>query len=250
MIDAAIFLCDVTGRAAEPWAAAGYRCYCVDIQHSIRKDRVEGNIHFVWGDVRSWAPPQGIRPIFGVSFTDCTNVAGSGARDFEKKRGYLLRDALEHFEAARQCFEWAGIPYMQENSVGVLSSVPHIGTPAHYFEPWEFSGFEPDDYYTKKTCVWPGNGFVMPEPNFDRERYTRGLEQMAERKRRKDPDYPTPDYPDNRIHFASPGDERANFRSASPRGFFRAVFEANRPDRKRANPTAAPSCSTASNCYA
>jgi hypothetical protein len=95
MIDAAIFLCDKTGIMARPWANAGYRCYCVDIQHSIRKDRIEGNIHYVWGDVRSWTYPRGIRPIFGASFTECTNVAGSGARDFEKKGGYLLRDGLE-----------------------------------------------------------------------------------------------------------------------------------------------------------
>lgn len=33
--------------------------------------------------------------------------------------------------------------------------------------------------------------------------------------------------PDNRIHFASPGPERANFRSATPMGFARAVFDAN-----------------------
>jgi hypothetical protein len=37
--------------------------------------------------------------------------------------------------------------------------------------------------------------------------------------------------PDNRIHFASPGPERANFRSATPMGFARAVFAANgRPE--------------------
>lgn len=211
MIDAAIFLCDVTGRAAEPWAAAGIRCYCVDIQHSIRRDRVEGNIHFVWGDVRSWSPPRGVRPIFGVSFTDCTNVAGSGARDFAKKRGFLLRDALEHFEAARQSFEWAGIPYMQENSVGVLSSVPHIGKADHYFHPHEYVGWCEEDNYTKLTCVWGGNGFIMPPPK------------------------PAPwlGPPDDRIHKAPPSDDRADFRSASPRGFFRAMFEANRPDRQR-----------------
>jgi hypothetical protein len=34
-------------------------------------------------------------------------------------------------------------------------------------------------------------------------------------------------YPDNRIHDAGPDDDRANFRSATPRGFARAVFEAN-----------------------
>lgn len=33
--------------------------------------------------------------------------------------------------------------------------------------------------------------------------------------------------PDNRIHFASPGPERANIRSVTPMGFARAVFAAN-----------------------
>jgi len=81
----------------------------------------------------------GVRPIFGAAFTPCTNVAVSGARDFECKGGYMLRDAVEMFEAARQCFEWAGIPYMLENPIGVLSSIPHIGKPDHYFHPWEYT---------------------------------------------------------------------------------------------------------------
>ena len=211
MIDAAIFLCDLTGNMAKPWAEAGIRCYCVDVQHSIRSDRVEGNIHYVWGDVRNWRPPAEVRPIFGAAFTPCTDVAGSGARDFEKKGGYLLRDAIEMFEAARQSFEWARIPYMMENSVGVLSSIPHIGKPNHYFHPWQYAGWDARDNYTKKTCIWSGGGFVMP------------------------PIYPNRDLgePDNRIHFASPGEERANFRSATPMGFSRAVFHSNNPNRRQ-----------------
>jgi hypothetical protein len=35
--------------------------------------------------------------------------------------------------------------------------------------------------------------------------------------------------PDSRIFTAPPGDERADFRSATPRGFARAVFLANNP---------------------
>lgn len=210
-IPAAVFLCDLTGRMAEPWAEAGIRCYCVDVQHSIRKDRIEGNIHFVWGDVRTWTPPRGVRPIFGGSFTPCTDVAVSGARDFQKKGGYLLRDALEAFEAARQCFEWADIPYFQENSVGVLSSIPHIGKPDHYFHPHEYAGWCEEDNYTKNTCIWAGNGFVMP------------------------PKRPAPQLgsPDNRIWKAPPSEDRADFRSATPRGFARAVFHANAPEEYR-----------------
>lgn len=210
MIEAAIFLCSVTGNMAQPWADAGYRCYCVDTQHSIRKDRIEGNIHYVWGDVRTWRPPAGVRPIFGAAFTPCTDVAGSGARDFERKGGYLLRDAVEMFEAAKQCFEWARIPYMLENSVGILSSIPHLGKPNHYFHPWHYTAFEPADHYTKKTCLWSGNGFVMPAMALNPA--LAGIKPDG-----------------NRILGLSPGEDRADVRSATPKGFARAVFAANRP---------------------
>lgn len=209
--DAVIFLCDLTGNAARPWAEAGYDCYCVDTQHSIRRDRIielgSGRIHYVWGDVRSWVPPREARPVFGVSFTECTHVAGSGARDWPRKRGFMLRDALEQFEAARQAFEWARIPYVQENSIGLLSSIPHIGKPSYYFHPWQYAGWHEADNYTKNTALWASSDFVMP------------------------PSRPAPwlGAPDDRIHKASPTADRADFRSASPVGFWTAVFYANAP---------------------
>lgn len=234
---AVISLCDLTGNMVRPWAEAGYECWCVDIQHSIRRTRTEqvgaGLIHYEWGDVRSYRRPTDKPIAFMMVQTPCTHVAGSGARDFKKKRGYMLRDALEMFEAGGQVADWSGAPYCQENPVGVLSSVPHIGTPHFYFDPFQYSGYEPADYYTKNTCIWGGNGFVMPEPFYDRARYERGKAQMAERKRLKDPHYPTPDYPDNRIHFASPNDDRSDVRSAAPMGFARAVFLANNPLRQQ-----------------
>jgi hypothetical protein len=91
----------------------------------------------------------------------------------------------------------------------VLSSIPHIGKPDHFFDPWHYTAFEPHDHYTKKTGLWIGNGFVMPPKAVAPE--LAGIK------------------PDNRIHFASPGDERAAFRSATPMGFARAVFQANNP---------------------
>lgn len=209
----AVFLCDRTGIMAEPWAEAGVTCYCVDVQHSIRRDRVEhvgaGRVHFVWGDVRTWTPPEGHRIIFGGAFTPCTHQAVSGARDFAKKGGYMLRDGLEMFEAAGQALAWSGAPHFRENPVGVLSSIPHIGKPDHYFHPWEYAGWLADpevENYTKKTCIWSGNGFVMPE---------------------KRP-APAPHRAD--IWLAPPSDDRADIRAATPRGFSQATFEANRPD--------------------
>lgn len=205
MQEIAVFLCCVTPNMALPWAQAGVECYCVDTQHLIRKPRREGNINFVWGDVRSWRPPANKKIIFGAAFTPCTHVAGSGSRDWPTKGGYMLRDALEMFESARQALAWSGAPYMLENSVGLLSSIPHIGKPDFYFDPHEYAGWCEDDNYTKKTCIWSGNGFVMPAK--------RPAPWLGE--------------PDDRIHKASPGEDRADFRSVTPMGFSIATFHAN-----------------------
>lgn len=209
MQEIAIFLCCVTPNMALPWAQAGIECYCVDTQHLIRKPRrVEhgaGAINFVWGDVRAWRPPEGKKIIFGAAFTPCTDVAVSGSQDWAKKGGYMLRDAVEMFEAGRQALAFSGAPYCCENSVGYLSSIPHIGKANHYFDPCDYTGWCREDNYTKKTCLWTGNGFVMP-PKF------------------KDP---TLGLPDDRIHKASPSDDRADFRAKTPMGFSTATFHAN-----------------------
>lgn len=213
---AVISLADLTGNMVLPWAEAGYECWAIDIQHSIRAPRTvrvgSGAIHFVWGDVRSFRRPTSKPIAFALSQTPCTDVAGSGARDFAIKGGMMLNDAVELFVAARQICSWSGAPYAQENSVGVLSSLPHIGKPDHYFHPWQFTQLCRDDNYTKKTCIWAGNDFVMPVPCPD---LTLGK-------------------PDNRIHFASPSDDRGNVRSAAPMGFARALFQANAPCQRKA----------------
>jgi len=63
-----VSMCDKSGVMAQPWSEAGIDCYCVDIQHSIRRERVEGRIHYAWGDVRSWTPHNGTphRPRYGI----------------------------------------------------------------------------------------------------------------------------------------------------------------------------------------
>lgn len=216
MNQAVISLADLTGNMARPWAEAGYECWCVDVQHSIRKTRQEpvgrGVINYIWGDVRTFRRPTRLPIAFVMIQTPCTQTAVSGARDFLIKGGMMLRDALEMFEAGRQIGDWSGAPWAQENPVTMLSSIPHIGKPDHYFHPWQYTQFCPEDNYTKKTCIWGGNGFVMPEPCPDLS--------LGE--------------PDNRIHFASPTDDRADVRSVTPMGFARAVFQANAPAEKRA----------------
>lgn len=201
-----VSLCDKTGNMVQPWAEAGYECYCYDIQHLIRVPRQEGNVHYMWGDARTVRRPPG-NLVAAFAFPPCTHVAGSGSRDYVTKGGQMLRDALEIFEACRQVCEWSGVPYCIENPVGVLSSIPHIGKPNYYFNPWEYTGYCTDDNYTKKTCLWSGHGFGITKP--------------------------CPDLslgpPDDRIHKTPPGKNRADVRSETPMGFARAVFLANAP---------------------
>lgn len=213
MNEAVISLCDLTGNMVRPWADAGYECWCFDVEHLIRVPRQErvgsGIINFVWGDARSVRRPTSKRIAAVFAFPPCTHVSGSGAQDWPKKGGHLLRDTLEIFEACRQVCEWSGAPYCIENPVGKLSSIQHIGKPDYYFEPFHYTAFERNDHYTKKTCLWTGNGFVMPPEA--RDPTLAGVK------------------PDDRIHKASPGDDRADIRSVTPMGFARAVFYANSP---------------------
>jgi hypothetical protein len=203
-----VSLCDFTGNMVMPWADAGYDCVCVDIQHSIRRDRVErskagGSITYTWGDVRSWTPPAHRQIAMLFAFPPCTDLTVAGARDFERKRGYRLSDALELFDACQLAAEYSGSRYMIENPVGRLSS--HRRPPDHIFDPCDYGAYlnPPADAYTKKTCLWTGNGFVMPKH--------RRIEPVE----------------GSRMHLLPPSGDRANLRSVTPMGFAVAVFLAN-----------------------
>jgi hypothetical protein len=208
-----VSLCDLTGNMVRPWAAAGHACICYDIQHKIRLDRVEGvgsgSITYRWANVRSLTAEDLGDPCIVFAFPPCTNLAGSGARDRQRKGLRGLIDGLELVEACRQLCENSRAPWMLENPVGWLSS--HWRAPDHYFDPWQFTELEPADNYTKRTCLWMGGGFVMPAP-----RPLAGLPA-----------------PDDRIHKASPTTSRGNIRSATPLGFAHAVQQANDRDSQQ-----------------
>lgn len=169
------------------------RAFCLPFSFIYRTD-----------DMEMEAAPYGERRFFRIDHAAAT--IGTGILVEDKRMG-VINHRLEMFEAGRQIADWSGAPWMQENPVTMLSSIPHLGKPNHYFHPWEYAGYCADDNYTKKTSIWCGNGFVMPEK------------------------CPAPHLgePDNRIHFASPADDRADIRSAAPMGFTIAVFRANAP---------------------
>lgn len=179
---------------AQPWAEAGFLCYCVDRQHEAGESR-EGNIIRVGCDVLEWLPPRG-DIAFVACFPPCTHVSVSGARWFRDKGLGGLIESLRLFDSAVKVSEWSGAPYLIENPVSTVST--YWRKPDHSFDPCDYG-----DGWTKKTCLWTGGGFVMPE------------------KRRVAVTAP------GRIHRMPPSDERANLRSETPPGFARAVFEAN-----------------------
>lgn len=116
----------------------------------------------------------------------------------------MLTDALQLFTCCYAHAVWSGAPFMIENPVGALSR--HMGEPDHIFDPCDYAGYleEPTpEAYTKKTCLWTGNGFVMPEPK-------RVVPILG-----------------SKMHLMAPSDDRADERSVTPRGFAEAVFLAN-----------------------
>lgn len=211
-------LCDRTGVMVEPWANAGFPCTIVDLQHaageatwndwSTKRPGASANtmgpplITKVGADITTWMPPI---DTYGIvfAFPPCTHLAKSGARWWKDKGLDALIEALTAVNACRKIAEWTGAPYMIENPSGALST--HWRKPDHAFDPLDFGAYVLDgEDFTKLTNLWVGGGFVMPE---------------------KRP-LPKSDKP-NPIHWAAPGPGRADARSVTPRGFARAVYEAN-----------------------
>lgn len=198
---AALFLFHLNPTMAQPWADAGYDCYLVDLQHT-KGERRDGNIILVGADIHRYTPPMR-RYSFGFACPPCTDLAVSGARWFSGKGLYALADAIALFARSADILEAAECPYGQENPVSTISS--YWRKPDYSFDPCDYAGYPggEGDTYTKKTCIWGGGGFVMPQP------------------RRLDP------VQGSRMHLLPPSSERANLRSATPPGFAYAVKQAN-----------------------
>lgn len=214
MRDTVVSLCDLTGNFTKPWVDAGYNAILVDPQHGQwRRDdgsRVSRMSTTVEGAMPLLAQLIADERIaFVAAFPPCTDMAVSGARWFEAKRQtdpMFQAKAVAVAEQCRTVGRLSGAPWFVENPVSVLRRV--FGRADHIFSPCDYTAFEAGDNYTKKTCLWTGGGFVMPAPQRNAE--------LGE--------------PDDRIHKAPPGPERANFRSATPMGFARAVFDSNAID--------------------
>lgn len=227
----ALFIFDYTGIMAKPWLDAGYECVLIDGQHEIGLHRDKDNPLLVrygmWIDPKNWMKGAArIMSIFSEAdfvfgFPECTDLAVSGAKHFERKR---KENPLFQYQAADMAKlvamigEYNKCPYGIENPVSVLSTLWR--KPDYTFHPCEYGGYLPEDdvhplypdyiaprdAYPKKTCLWVGNGFTIPE---------------------KRP-VPCPEgYSTQHKKLGGRSLKTKNIRSATPRGFAQAVFEAN-----------------------
>lgn len=196
-------LFDKSANMVKPWADAGYVCYTVDIEHNgvTEEPYGRGKIVKVGADIMDYLPPrEDYKIAFG--FPPCTNLAVSGARWFKDKGLNGLSEGIEKVEKARQIVEWTDAPWMIENPVSVLSS--YWREPDYTFQPFQYDGYtEEDEAYSKRTCLWTSDDFIMPDEKA------------------------TEDY-DDRIHQMPPSEDRSERRSVTPLGFAKAVFEANK----------------------
>lgn len=228
-----IFLYDFTGIMARPWLEAGYRCISFDGQHpdGITKDGdwykvgiwftgdVDHDLRAIVKKVEEIAPQD--KPVVVFGFPECTHLAVSGARHFATK---LAKDPDIQNRAARLAMlvervgDFYGARWGAENPVSVLSSLWR--KPDFIFHPYEFGGYLPEndqhplypdhikprDAYPKKTCIWCGNGFIKPPRKSVQvdEGYSIQYHKLGGRSLKT-----------------------KNIRSATPRGFARAVFLAN-----------------------
>lgn len=208
-----IALCDYTGHSVESWAEAGYECWIVDTQHPRGVGELRDGIRKIGCDIRDFQLPEDREIAFMFAWPPCTHLAVSGARWFKGKGLDLLADGIRLVAVASRLCEDSGAPYLLENPVGTLST--YWRPPDHKFDPCDFAGYISNptvEAYRKKTCLWVGGGFVMP------------------------PAKPLLPYGGSKIHTSL---RSANDRSATPKGFSRAVFEANCPiaSRVQSGPT-------------
>ena len=163
-----------------------------------------------------------MKPSFVMGFPPCTDLAVSGAAHFASKRAAnpnFQNEAVNLALSVRSVGLMANCPWFFENPVSVLSTI--FRKPDHIFHPYEYGGYLPEndthprwpdyiaprDSYPKKTCIWAGGGFIMPE---------------------KRPVGRAEGYSAQHRKLGGKSEKTKQIRSETPRGFARAVFRANK----------------------
>lgn len=169
-------LFDGSGIMGLRYAEAGYKVYCFNASEGDHGDyhikMLHPNIQYVnvWID-ESFDPSEYGIPDIIFAFPDCTMLSGAGAQ--HERTEEAIQNSINNARLVEKLANKHNCPYMIENPVGKMSTLWR--KPDYYFDPYEYGGYlSPEegsfhskmplqDGYTKKTCLWVGNGFVMPE---------------------------------------------------------------------------------------
>ena len=226
----AIFLFDYTGIMAQPWLDAGYECWCFDGQHKRGITR-EGNsvkvgmtfeaygkLTFAKRIVDMVGP--GVVHVFG--FPECTDLTNAGTKHLQSKRDFnplFQLEAIELCDLVRVVGVLARCRWAFENPKGAVSTQYR---PYNFrFDPADYGGYLPEDdkhplspeiyppqdAYNKDTCIWSGGGYKQPK--------LKRIEPLE----KENPGWKK---------CGGKSQKTRNIRSATPRGFAIANFEANK----------------------
>lgn len=227
----AIFLYDRTGIMAQPWLDADYECWLFDGQHESGINR-DGNLV----KVGMWFLPNeteahsqdifdmigdGVEFVFG--FPECTDLTVAGARHFKskaEKNPNFQVNAINLCDLVRIVGDKFYCRWGFENPKWNVLQTKYRKADFD-FNPCDYSGYLPDndkhplypdvypsrDRYNKGTSIWCGNGFVEPG------------KKRIEPAQKENPGWKK---------LGGKSLKTKNIRSATPRGFAKAVFEANK----------------------
>ncbi len=229
-------LFDGSGYMVSEYAKNGFKVFCFnssEADHGLYDSvRIKHpNIEYVdaWIDegfnpaCSEWAKNKGIEvipaPDIIFAFPPCTDMAVSGAAWFKKKSAkdpFFQVNAVKTAKVAAYLGEFVfSCPYMIENPVSVLATKWRKAD--HTFHPFEYGGYLPEndvhpafpeyinprDSYPKKTCLWTGGGFIMPD---------------------KLPVSVASGYSDQHSKLGGKSAKTKLIRSLTPRGFAKAVY--------------------------
>jgi len=221
-----VSLFDKSGNMLKPWAFAGFHCYAFDLTGTPRIEKIEnGSITYFKADLIEpfWIDfIVALNPAILFGFPPCTDLAVSGAKHFKRKltaNSSVFDDAMKLVMITPDLANRIGCPWFFENPISLVSSL--YRKPDFKFHPYEYGGYLPTndihprhpeyiaarDAYSKKTCIWSGNGFKEPE-----KRIIPPLSLLSDQFKK----------------LGGKSQKTKDIRSETPRGFAIATFEANK----------------------
>jgi len=245
-----VSLFDFSTYALKPWFEAGHETIAIDELYQTAASipfKPASNWaleRYNWNLLLPETFPEvaNLKPDLILAFPPCTDLAVSGAKHFAKKSAVdpdFQKKAVELCRLAERLGNSCGCPWMVENPLGCLST--HWRKPDWLFHPWEYGGMlqgkesvHPDwpefiakrDCYPKRTGIWCGNGFHMPDvvparvmPDGQRISFPKWQAQDESRR-----------FSTQFLKLGGSSLKTKIIRSLTPRGFAAAVHAVNDPE--------------------